>query len=106
MSKESTKRELDLEDTIYRNLYDLNQALMALDSITDKYEWDYEPDARKASEYGGTVNSDKFCDAEAKRSWEYVVGYKTIMFLVNVARDYCRNISDECEQAIGSDAGK
>lgn len=103
MSTEKTSREMELLDTFDGNIYKLNQALTALDSITDKYHWDYHPDPRKAIEYAGMVHPDESGDDNARHSWEYIIGYENIMFLVNVARDYCCAVIDECERVADPD---
>jgi len=73
----------------------LAMAQMALDELTGKYEWDYVPTPQEAYHYGTTVHPDDKCTENEKRSWEYMYGYKTIMWLVNVARDYMTSVSDE-----------
>lgn len=100
MNEMEQKTEFDYEDILNYNFYNLEKASMALNELLNSYEWNYTPDARKALEYSGTVHPDIFCDDEAKRSWEYIVGYKRIMWLVSVARDYCRIALDSCESAL------
>lgn len=73
---------------------------MALNELLNCYQWDYEPDARKAIEYGNTVDADKHCDKEAKWSWEYINDYSRIMWLVRIAKDYCFAALDKCEKTI------
>lgn len=84
----ATKSDIDMND----NVYDLEQAIMALEEIINSYEWDFEPDARKALEYSTTVKPKENCDKDAELSWLYLRGYKKIMWLVRVAKDYCWNI--------------
>ena len=98
-----SKKEIRLCDSIYDNIYNLEQARNALQELLDKYDWSYKPDARKALEYGNTVHADEYCDEDAKRSWKYIYGYDKIMWLVKVARDYCYEAIDICNNAISSD---
>lgn len=91
---------LQYEDTIINNLADLQKAHMALDELLDEYEWQQLPDARKAVEYGATVNAKERCDIEAERSWKYIADYKKIMWLVNVARDYCSVAIENCNKVL------
>lgn len=93
-----SRKEIQLYDAILDNTYDLEHAEMALSEILNAYQWDYKPDARKALEYGNTVNADEYCDEDARRSWEYIYGYDKIMWFVTVARDYCHNAIDCCEK--------
>ena len=98
-----SENELILADAISDNIYNLESVQMALGEIIEKFDYNYEPDARKALEYGNTVHANKYCDEDAKRSWEYIYGYKKIMWLVKVARDYCDMAIDICNNAIASD---
>lgn len=93
-----SENELILADAISDNIYNLESAQMALNEIIEAFDYNYEPDARKALEYGNTVHANKYCDEDAKHSWEYLYGYKKIMWLVKVARDYCHNAIDCCEK--------
>ena len=100
MNEMKQKTEFDYEDILNYNFYNLEKASMALNELLNAYEWNYTPDARKALEYSCTMYPDKFCDDESKRSWEYVVGYKRIMWLVSIARDYCFLALESCESAL------
>lgn len=93
-----SRKEIQLYDAISDNTYDLEHAEMALSEILNTYQRPYKPDARKALEYGNTVHANECCDEDAKHSWEYIYGYDKIMWLVSVARDYCRNAIDCCEK--------
>ena len=102
-TKEKTQNKtIDYEDILNDNFYNLEKASMALNELLNTYEWNYTPDARKALEYSATVHPDKFCDDEAKRSWEYIVGYNKIMWLISVARDYCIIALESCENALNT----
>lgn len=92
--------EIEYDGIMMENSYNLKNASTALQEILDQYDWNYQPNARKAVEYGCTVHPERFCDEEAKRSWEYVVGYKRIMWLVSIARDYCFLALESCESAL------
>ena len=67
----------------------LENARMALRELLNDYEWDYEPSASKALEWGGIIPSHQKNDEDAKHSWEYLHDYKRIMWLIHVAFDYC-----------------
>lgn len=96
--KELQKEVFQYEEIISENIADLEKAHMALNELLNEYRWDYEPDARKAIEYS-TVGADKNCDREAKWSWEYINGYKKIMWLASVAMDYCHDALESCNKA-------
>lgn len=97
--KELQKEVFRYEEIIGSNLADLEKAHMALSELLDEYHWDYEPNARKAIEYGTAVGASKNCDEEAKRSWDYINGYKKIMWLASVAMDYCHDALESCSKA-------
>lgn len=90
---------LEYEELIAENLVDLEKAHMALDELLNQYQWDYEPSISKAAEYGNTVHADKYCDKEAKLSYQYIADYKKIMWLVSIARDYCYSAMESCNKA-------
>lgn len=88
------------EGIISDNLYDLEKAHMALEELLGTYNWDYEPTPQKAMEYGLAVGEEiEKCSDEAKYSWDYITGYKKIMWLVSVARDYCFSALKSCNNA-------
>lgn len=80
-------------------LSQLKSIKMALGMIKDKYEWSHIPDVKEAYKVYTTVGP----HSENERlSMEYVSGYEEIMWLVNVALDYCFNaekeiLMEECE---------
>ncbi len=101
MSEKETqlkKEVLQYESLVADNLNDLEKAHMALDELLNTYLFDYEPDARKALEYGNTVGAEER-DENARHSWYYINDYKKIMWLVRVARDYCHSALDSCSKA-------
>lgn len=100
--KELQKEVFQYEEVIDSNLADLEKAYMALSELLNEYHWDYEPDVRKAIEYGSTLHEDENCDKKAKWSWEYINGYKKIMWLVSVAKDYCYEALESCNKALDS----
>lgn len=85
------------EELVADNLVDLEKAHMALNELLNEYEWDYTPSASKAIQYGSTVPSAN-TDREAKLSWRYIEDYKKIMWLVNIARDYCYSALESCNK--------
>lgn len=91
--------EIEYEGIVGDNLVDLEKAHMALDELLNEYEWINPPDARKAMEYAQTVHPDEKCDEQAKNSWKYMADYRKIMWLVNIARDYCYSALNACKEA-------
>lgn len=80
---------------------ELEKARMALRELLNGYEWDYEPSASKALEWGGTIPSYQKDDEDAKHSWEYLYDYRKIMWLIHVAFDYCYsaiNMAEDIEK--------
>lgn len=72
----------------------LENAGMALRELLEKYEWAHEPSAEKALYYGNTIPGQREEDKDAERSWLYIYDYKKIMWLINVAYDYCNSALD------------
>lgn len=73
----------------------LEKAKMALGQLLDNYEWAHEPSARKAVYYGSTIPEQREEDDDAERSWLYIHDYRKIMWLINVAYDYCNSALDD-----------
>lgn len=95
-----TQTTLQYEQALTDNLADLEKAWMALNELLNEYEWVHLPDAKKAVEYGETVFAKENCSKEAEHSWKYIADYKKIMWLVNVARDYCCTAIENCNKAL------
>lgn len=91
------KKVSDYEGIIADNLVELDKMYMAIQEILDTYEHNYIPETGKAYEYANTVHAEATCSNEAKWAWEYMCGYKKIMWLANVARDYCYLAIKNCE---------
>ena len=94
------KNDVDFEEVVTENLVDLEKACMALDELITQYDWNYEPNARKALEFSSSINPDKYCDKEAEWSWRYIADYKKIMWLISIAKDYCYSALEKCENAL------
>ena len=95
------KKIEEYEGILYDSSVSIEKAVFALNELLDKYEWNYEPTAQKAMEYGSAVGKMiSECSDEAKLSWEYINDYKKIMWLINVARDYCYLILDKCNNVM------
>lgn len=101
--RKSSEKETRLEGVIFDSIYNLDNAVRALNELLNNYHFDYKPSAKKAYEFHTTVNASEKCDEDARRSWEYLYGYEQIMWLVCVARDYCSASLDGCNNAISSD---
>ena len=99
------KTEERLEEEVFQyngitsdNFYDLEQACMALNELLGNYQWDYEPTPQKAMEFLSAVGENvEKCSDEAKWSGEYIHGYKKIMWLIRIARDYCSSALERCQ---------
>ena len=72
----------------------LENAGMALRELLENYEWAHEPSAEKALYYGNTIPEHREEDEDAERSWLYIYDYRKIMWLINVAFDYCYSALD------------
>lgn len=86
----------DLEDVITENMVSLGKAQMALDMLLQEYQFEYEPDAQKALKYGNAVHAEKECTNEERFSYKYLRDYKKIMYLVQIASDYCYSALESC----------
>lgn len=73
----------------------LENAGMALRELLENYEWVHEPSAKKAVYYGSAIPEQREEDEDAERSWLYIHDYRKIMWLINVAFDYCNSALDD-----------
>lgn len=89
--------KVDYECLVMDNIYNLEKADMALNELLNEYQWDYEPSAYDAIKFGSAIGGIG-CTEKEKRSWNYIEGYKKIMWLVSVARDYCSLSLEACER--------
>ena len=81
------------QDSVYDSFVDIEKATMALRELLNEYEWAYEPDARKAIEHSSTIGGSE--DKVAQFSYKYIADYRKIMWLVNVALDYCCKVAEQ-----------
>lgn len=98
-------KELKHKNFVAANLIeDLKEALsrieMALSMIKNEYEYPEAPSVIGAYK-AYTENPGEYTEQD-RNSCEYIMGYKELMFLINVAFDYCfeakKNIPQEvCE---------
>ena len=98
------KTKVDYDGLVMDNIYNLEKANMALNQLLDEYQWDCEPSAYDAIKFGNTVGARRECTDEEKHSWDYITGYRKIMWLVSVARDYCFSALTDCEKAYAGGA--
>lgn len=96
LKRELLKKEGLLEDC----LENLKYTQKALDMIKDKYEWGSVPDVAEAYKVDTTPCPIKNCTENEIHSWEYVTGYEEIMFLINVAMEYCFKAKKEITQEV------
>lgn len=95
------KERLFKKETLMENCLDiLRYTRKALDMIKDKYEWGHIPDVKEAYKVHTTPYAIKNCTENEIHSWEYVEGYEEIMFLINVALDYCFKAEEEISQEV------
>lgn len=98
---EELKEELRKKDGLLEDcLRDLKYTQKALLMIKDKYEWGSVPDVAEVYKVATTPCPIKNCTEKEIRSWEYVLGYEEIMFLINVAFDYCFKTEQEISQEV------
>lgn len=95
--------KVDYEGLVMDNIYNLEKASMALNELLNEYEWDCEPSAYDAIKFGNAIGG-RGCTEEEKHSWRYIDGYRKIMWLVSVARDYCFSALSDCEKAYAGGA--
>lgn len=95
-TKAEIREKQNYEDIIDDNIVDLEKAHMAIRTLLDEYDWNYEPDAYKAIKYGNSTNAREKCSNEEQFSWKYLQDYKKIMFLIKVANDYCYAAFERC----------
>lgn len=106
-SNETMAAEI-IEDLKHRNfktvnlLEDLKETLgrikMALSMIKSEYEYQEAPSITGA--YKAFTSKPGEYTEQDMRSYAYIDGYKEIMFLINVAFDYCAMAEKECSQEV------
>ena len=96
LKEELFKKDCLLEDC----LNNLKRTQKALLMIKDKYDWAYIPTVTEAYKVHTTpFFMEEFTENE-RHSWEYVMGYEEIMFLINVASDYCFKAEKKITQEV------
>ena len=78
---------IEYENAVGDSAKDIEMATMALQELLNEYDWNYTPDARKAIEHGSTVGGSQ--DKVAQFSYKYIADYRKIMWLIQIAFDYC-----------------
>lgn len=73
---------------------DIEIGITSMDKLLEEYEWKDAPDLRMAFEYYSGKNTSD----EAKRSWGFFYGYKDIMWLSRIARDYMISASEKIDK--------
>lgn len=95
-NREDLEKKLsNCHENAFESSIKLEKAKMALRQLLDEYEWDYEPSAEKALYYGRAIPGQRKKDEYAKKSWSYIYDYKKIMWLINIAYDYCNSALDD-----------
>lgn len=72
----------------------------ALSMIKERYEWAHIPDIREAYKVYTTPGGPERCTENENISYRYATGYEEIMFLVNVALDYCFKAEEYIAQEV------
>ena len=101
-NREDLEKNLsNCHENAFESSIKLEKARMALSQLLDNYDWAYEPSAEKALYYGNTIPGQREEDEDAERSWLYIYDYKKIMWLINVAYDYCNSALDDINACQG-----
>lgn len=82
---------IDYENAVEDSVKDIEMATMALKELLNEYDWSYAPDARKAIEHASTVGGSQ--DEIAQFSYKYISDYRKIIWLIQIAFDYCFLVS-------------
>lgn len=100
-TKKDSDRILKLENSFFDASCDLEKAKMALGELR-QYDWSHKPDPAKAIEYMETTEKEKrdALGEDAEHSFEYIFDYKRIMWLVEVALDYCCSALDRIDNTL------
>ena len=98
---EAKRRVFDAESLLNDIQNASYKGCMAVNALLDKYEYAYEPNPYDAIKYSNGVDK---CD-HAQQSWSYIYGYKEIMWLANVARDYFCSVDDMIEKFLNEKGG-
>lgn len=98
--------EKELQEKLYKyeslvncNILNVKNTYMAIQDLLNTYEYDVKVSARKALEYDTTVRPDEHFGLDAKISSKFINDYDRIMWLLNVACDYCYEAMENLDNA-------
>ena len=91
-------KEYELIDKISEASVNLSKALMALEEFTGTYSWDIEPTPDKAKSYGSSCDPEN-SPKDEEISYRLLADYQKILWLVDVAHDYCWNASKALKES-------
>lgn len=100
-----TENFFDYEETINESYLNLEKGYMALQDFLDTYSWNIEPSLQKALKYGNSTHSSD-CTLDEKMSYRLLAEYNKMMWLIQVASDYCFNASESLKEALEHDDAK
>ena len=100
--KRMTETEIVYNDAISESKISIEKALGAFDELID-YEWDVDyltvNDAVKCFNTPPELRETE-CSVSERVAFNLIKDYKRIVWLINVARDYCVSCSKELQKAL------
>ena len=86
----------DLNKAIFETQVDLEDLMMTLIDILERYDSGYDFEIKDALDYGqGNIGNEK-----GKESFTFLHEHKRIMWLVRTARMYCEQAQKICESTV------
>ena len=97
-----TEKFFDYEETMNKSYLALEKEDMALQDFLDTYSANIEPTPQKALKFANSTHSSD-CAYDEKMSYKLLVEYDKMMWLIQVASDYCFNASESLKEALEHD---
>lgn len=86
----------DLNKAIFETQVELEELMMTLIDILERYDSGYDFEIKDALDYGqGNIGNEK-----GKAAFTFLREYKRIMWLVRTARMYCEQAQKICESTV------
>lgn len=94
-----TEKELMYEDATHDCSIELDKGIKALEELLNSYSWNIEPTAEKALKYGKSTKRND-CTLDEKMSYTLLSEYDRIIWLLQVAHDYCYNAYEQLNNLV------
>ena len=98
-----TENFFDYEETINESYLELKKGYMAIEEFLNSYSWDIEPTPQKALKYACSTNHNEYT-LDEEMSYRLLAEYNKMIWLIQIASDYCYNATQALEKALEYEA--